>query len=221
MKIDNADIYLHAYYIELSHSLVNSVEKQPDVEETDFAPAGEESESVPPPTEEPTESKGEDEPEDRQEEPLEDDTEDTAVEPERQVDEPEEEEEEKCATEPSAVQEHEPEQVEMEEECPPAVADNKTVETQADTEETEAAESKLEKKDPEKREVTSRRQVKTEGQVRKDKKGPEQVDFRNVLRKTESPASAVTSTKFYRSSGSRDADSGAKQVRETVLSAKL
>lgn len=201
--------YVHAYYIELRHSLINSVEKQPDLEETEFAPAGkeEEEESVPPPTE----SKGEDEPEDRQDEPSEDATEDTAV-------EPEEVKEEECATEPSAMQEHEPEQLEAEEECPPAVADNKTAETQADTEETEAAESKPEKKDPEKREVTSRRQVQAEGQVRKDKKGPEQVDFRNVLRKTESPASAVTSTKFYRGSGSGDADSGAKQVRETVIS---
>lgn len=185
----------------------SNIEKQPDVEEADFAPAGEEEESVPPPTE----SKGEDEPEDRQEEPSEDATEDTGVEPERQVDEPEEVDDEECAAEPSAVLEHEPEQLEVEEECPPAVADNKTVETQADTEETEAAESKPEKKDPEKREITSRRQVQTEGQVRKDKKGPEQVDFRNVLRKTESPASAVTSTKFYRGKGSGDTDSGAKQ----------
>ena len=189
-------------------------EKQPDVEEPDFAPTGkEEEERQEEPEqeeEEPTHGGPEDEPDDKQDEP-EDMPEDTPVEPESHMDEPVEIEEEEFAEEPSAVQEHEPDQLEMQEECPPAIVDDKA-ETQREVEKTEVTESK-----PEKRELTSRKHVKTQGELRKDKKGPEQIDFRNVLRKTESPASAIASSKFYQSSASKAAGSEAKQVGENML----
>ena len=201
-------------------------EKQPDVEEPDFAPTGkeeeerqEEPELAAPPTEqeeeEPTHGGPEDEPDDKQDEP-EDMPEDTPVEPESHMDEPVEIEEEELAEEPSALQEHEPDQLEMQEECPPAIVDDKA-ETQREVGRTEATESKPEKRDHEKRELTSRKHVKTQGELRKDKKGPEQIDFRNVLRKTESPASAIASSKFYQSSASKAAGSEAKQVGENML----
>ena len=183
-----------------------SVEQvQPDVEETDLGEEvvqqreeerQEEEEAAPSPVEQvevehshELEAK-QDEPEDEQAEP-----EDT---PEITPAEPEEVEEEEIAEEPSAVQEHEPYQEEEQEEYPPA--------DEAETHEAaeEEPESKKTEPEPEKKELGARRRMQPQGEVRKDKKGPEQVDFRNVLRKTENPATVIASSTFYKS--------GSKQV---------
>lgn len=215
--------YTYSEYSFLRLSDLSAAQIQPDVEETDLGEEvvqqreerQEEEEPAPSPVEQvevehtyELESK-QDEPEDEQDEP-EDAPEIIPVEPEEPPEEPVEEEE--IAEEPSAVQEHEPEQEEMQEEYPPA----DEIETHREEEEEPEPEPEPEKREPEpeKTEPAGKRHMQPQGEVRKDKKGPEQVDFRNVLRKTENPATRIASSTFYKSGTSKDAASEVKQVHE-------